>query len=552
VTSSRPGNDNVISVAAGAVLRAVDGRPFFAVEQNGLVDASYYRLVPGVAYDHTRKIWRIPANLISLPNGSPVAARRAPSNLVLHPHQAHAVEAINHGDKLIAFDTGVGKTTTAIQGYVESGSTRPLVVCGPLRVSTVWCGEQSDAAKHYGMTIAGVEGVTPSKWQPPGRVHGIFVHYEVLPAWVDYINKLKPSYIVLDEAHELRNPRTRAWKAARAITRHAWVRRRVALTATPVVNGVIDLWAILDLLQPHAWGPSWVGFGVRYNDFHQTEYGWQRGDETNTDELQQRLRGVVLRKSRTELTQTMPGLERTLVKVPQSLLDNAAGAAYREAQKRLSHVFLEDGLRPGEHLAALTGMLQTLSQAKRQAALREVLTMCASHPKVFVACWYKDTASWLCQQLKKANVMTFGPIDSNMAKTKRENMLRALVDAQRPYIDNGCVLVGTMGTTGLGRNELACCSGALVVDLWWVPMVLLQLEGRLQRPGQDAACVDWRYLVAEKTADEIMFRYLEKKARAVAASLQDATALSLCEFLGGRDEEADIKKFAAELAAIPE
>jgi len=534
------------------VIRTIDGRPFFAVEQNGLVDQSYYRLVPGVAFDHGRGIWRIPANLVPTANGHAPKHRRAPSGLTLHPHQAQAVEAIKHGDTLVAFDVGLGKTATAVQAYTEAESDRPLIVCGPLRVSTVWCGERSDAAKHYNMVIAGVEGVTPAKWEPPGRVHGIFVHYEVLPAWVDYINKLRPSFIVCDEAHELRNPKTRAWKAARAISRHPWVRRRVALTATPVVNGVIDLWAILDLLQPHAWGPSYVDFGVRYNDFHQTEFGWTRGNETNTDELQQRLHSVVLRKSRAELAKTLPGLERVLVRVPQSQLDTDAGGAYREAQKRLSHVFLEDGVQPGEHLAALTGMLQTLSRAKRQAALNEALVLCTAHHKVFIACWYKETAAWLCQQLKKAGVMTFGPIDSSMAKAKREHLLRALVDAQRPYIDDGCAVVGTMGTTGLGRNELACCSGALVVDLWWVPMVLLQLEGRLQRPGQDAPFVDWRYLVAEKTADEVMFRYLEKKARAVAASLQDSSALSLCEFLGGRDEDADIKQFAAELAALPE
>lgn len=53
-------------------------------------------------------------------------------------------------------------------------------------------------------------------------------------------------YLVLDEAHLLRNPATRTAKAARALRSS----HRVGLTGTPIQNSVLELWSLFQFLMP--------------------------------------------------------------------------------------------------------------------------------------------------------------------------------------------------------------------------------------------------------------------------------------------------------------
>lgn len=53
-------------------------------------------------------------------------------------------------------------------------------------------------------------------------------------------------YLVLDEAHLLRNPATRTAKAARELR----ASHRLGLTGTPIQNSVLELWSLFEFLMP--------------------------------------------------------------------------------------------------------------------------------------------------------------------------------------------------------------------------------------------------------------------------------------------------------------
>src|SRR5690606_23973821 len=57
--------------------------------------------------------------------------------------------------------------------------------------------------------------------------------------------------LVLDEAQAIKNPASDTAQQLRRITAHT----RLALTGTPIENGVGDLWAILDFTNPGLVGP---------------------------------------------------------------------------------------------------------------------------------------------------------------------------------------------------------------------------------------------------------------------------------------------------------
>lgn len=53
-------------------------------------------------------------------------------------------------------------------------------------------------------------------------------------------------FLILDEAHVLRNPDTRTAKAARALSSN----HRLGLTGTPIQNSVLELWSLFQFLMP--------------------------------------------------------------------------------------------------------------------------------------------------------------------------------------------------------------------------------------------------------------------------------------------------------------
>eukprot|EP00808_Paulinella_micropora_P009348 g48217.t1 len=61
-----------------------------------------------------------------------------------------------------------------------------------------------------------------------------------------YLNKIDWEYLILDEAHRLKNPDCKLQKALATYK----IKRRIALTGTPLQNDLKELWALLNFLQP--------------------------------------------------------------------------------------------------------------------------------------------------------------------------------------------------------------------------------------------------------------------------------------------------------------
>jgi SWI/SNF-related matrix-associated actin-dependent regulator 1 of chromatin subfamily A len=343
----------------------------------------------------------------------------------------------------------------------------------------------------------------------------------------------------------LRNVKTKARKAVEKIVRRNRVHKRVALTATPVVNDLIDLYSQLDLVQPGQWG-TWVDFAVRYCNGVQNEFGWFCKGETHVEELQHRFGGALRRVDRFSVGAELPEFTRNRVTLLRERLDEDAMLEYDAIQQQ--------DLIGDFEIGTLTRACKALSEAKRQAALEEIERLTDAHYKIAVFTWFRETATWLARRLKKMGHLVFGPLHSKVAKKKRLDTVQALAACpmdELKQLDKSAVFVGTLRTAGQAMDELKCCGCGVVVDLWYVPMTLMQAEGRLHRIGRRGE-VDWNYLVAEGTVDQLFFSHLQRKAGAISRALGDSAATSLCETLGGTDEEGDLKALMAALAACPD
>lgn len=573
--------------ARGALVTGPDRDGFFSLKRPGFVHPDFYDVLPGARKNG--KGWKLPANVVGTTDFI------KPLNLVLtlsrsftaelRPYQADAVVFCLSRPlgALLAADVGLGKTRIASVCLALRPTARPVIVVGPLAAMNVWCGPDADPAKIAGLRLHAIRGTRsdyPNDYiEALETSDGVFFNYELLADWSTRLQFEDFGAVIVDESHNIRNPRTKASDCLRRISRSREMQLRLALSATPIVNGVSDLWAQLDFAQPNLWGP-WVGkrwasagdnasFRQRYAGAVQTEYGWKDADEeTQPEELRQRLQQTVLKIDRFKVQHELPPFTRLVERVPAELLTDEYMAEYRNASNNIIRYIkarvkatggeMSPDTFKGIPLQQATAMASHLSKAKRAHAVVVAEEMLQQFGKVVVFTWYTDTARYIAKELKKHGVhAVFGPVTGKLLKKKRDEAALGFQSAKAETTEGGanafvtltsnpesnpnCEVVGksgaafvaTLATCGVAMNELSCAPAALFVDLYWVPAVLLQAEGRIHRQGQRANVCYAKYLLVESSMDDLMYEHLLRKAATIERIADDPAAASLCETLGG-------------------
>ncbi len=151
----------------------------------------------------------------------------------------------------LADDMGLGKTIEAIALFLHVrnlGWRRPILVVCPMSIMTKWQRELSRFAPGLSTWIFhGPDRPTGPAFARQAEGWDVVVtSYQLLCRDFASISSVAWGIVVIDEAQNIKNADTRKSRAARKLSAD-W---RLALTGTPVENGVGDLWAIMDFLNP--------------------------------------------------------------------------------------------------------------------------------------------------------------------------------------------------------------------------------------------------------------------------------------------------------------
>src|SRR5207237_7039050 len=139
---------------------------------------------------------------------------------------------------------GLGKTPTALARVAESRGDGPTLVIAPPAVVGNWAAEAErftpglSVKVHHGASRASVEELE-------AEVAGadiVITTYATAVRDVEGLSALTWDRIVVDEAQAIKNPASETAQQLRRLT----ARNKVALTGTPIENGLGDLWSILD------------------------------------------------------------------------------------------------------------------------------------------------------------------------------------------------------------------------------------------------------------------------------------------------------------------
>nr|MDQ2971952.1 DEAD/DEAH box helicase [Pseudomonadota bacterium] len=184
------------------------------------------------------------------------ASDAVPADLVgeLRPYQREGLRWLNAlADAglggVLADDMGLGKTVQLLAHLLalkqSSALTQPALIVAPTSLIPNW---QAEAAR-FAPTLKVLTLHGPERVRSFDRLAGndvILTSYALLPRDLAVLREQPFALVVLDEAQQVKNPRTQARRALLSIASG----RRVCMTGTPLENHLGELWSQMDLAVP--------------------------------------------------------------------------------------------------------------------------------------------------------------------------------------------------------------------------------------------------------------------------------------------------------------
>ncbi|MCY1573110.1 DEAD/DEAH box helicase [Staphylococcus pettenkoferi] len=168
---------------------------------------------------------------------------------------------------------GSGKTSTVYGTFAYLNQTKDvnqIVMIGPINSFNSWIDEFKECfgelrSLSY-LNIKDYSNGQDKKWAIRYNSGGkdlILINYELLTSVEKELKEIinRNTLVVFDEVHRIKNPEGKRADAALQVTKNA--KYMVALTGTPIPNGYIDIYNLLNLLYPYDYN-TFFGFEPSY------------------------------------------------------------------------------------------------------------------------------------------------------------------------------------------------------------------------------------------------------------------------------------------------
>jgi superfamily II DNA or RNA helicase len=474
--------------------------------------------------------------LVAAIRKDPVAhpLRRELLRTELLPYQLDGIAfAAGAGRAVLADEMGLGKT---IQGVGvaellarEAGIERVLVVC-PASLKSQWRAEIGRFSGRSVQLVAGTSAERGAQYAN-GAFFTICNYEQVLRDFLP-IERTRWDLIVLDEAQRIRNWEARTSRIIKSL-RSPFA---LALTGTPLENRLDDLYSVVEFIDDRRLGPAY-----RFIHGHRvaSEAGRVLGYR-NLDALRERLRPVLLRRTRASIALELPPRTTEIVRVTptdeQLTLHNAQMQTVQTIVRKkflteMDLLRLQKALLLARMSANGTFLVDKTppgysSKLERLAELLEALCDEPARKLLVFSEW--TTMLDLVEPILRRCRAGFVRLDGSVPQKERQRLVnRFQTDAEcRAF------LASDAGSTGL---NLQAADTVINLDLPWNPARLEQRIARAHRMGQRRP-VQVHLLITEGTIEENLLATLSAKHELAAAVLDPDSALREVKLVSGMEE----------------
>ena len=467
-------------------------------------------------------------------------------------------ESGRHG-ALLADDMGLGKTIqvlTLLAWIIEAGThddganqlKRPILIVAPLILLQVWERElrkffYADGGVFqpyvvlHGETLRKLRGADKSLDVQRLRQNKLVIsNYETVKHHIHSLKEIGWSVVVLDEAQEIKDPATNVARCIKLLE----CQLAIAMTGTPVENSLLDLWSIMEFVQPGLLGGS-------------QEFLRKYAPDPNNSRAElssHQLRGIlnfdtphayIVRRTKEGSLDGLPPKKQVLRLVPitaeqaqlhrdlvQEIRNQTYATNHMHAFQMLQKIYQHPALTYETPIGRETGhYLDTCTKLQDLCNLLSEIKR--RREKVLIFTRYINM-QLILQHVLSAEFGRFEIINGADGGGSRTELRQHIIDRfeQKPGF-NGLILsphVAGVGLTITGANNV------VHYGRWWNPAAEAQANGRVHRLGQTRPVNVYQMILTSpefRTFDEQLHAKLSEKERVAADFLIPSAQLPLAD-----------------------
>jgi non-specific serine/threonine protein kinase len=444
---------------------------------------------------------------------------------------------------ILADDMGLGKTLQTLAHVLaekEAGRlTSPALIVMPTSLIPNWQDEAARFAPE--LRVLALHG---------GRRKGLFAQieqsdlvlttYALLPRDLKQLGSRHWHLLILDEAQNIKNPRSRAAQAAGQLSAD----QRLCLTGTPLENHLGELWSLFNFLMP-----GWLGDSKTFTKVYRTPIE-KRGEALRLAHLVARVKPFLLRRTKEQVARELPpkteitqrieltDVQRDRYETLRLAMDQKVRAEIqRSGLGRSQLVILEALLRLRQACCDLRLLgdegtdLDSSDSGKLSALLEMLEELISEGRRVLLFSQFTSMLDLIEAELK-ARRIAYAKLTG--ATQDRRAPVEAFQGGKVP------VFLISLKAGGAGLN-LTAADTVIHFDPWWNPAAEAQASDRAYRIGQDKPVFVYR-LIARGSVEEKIQQLQQSKANLARSVLEG----------GGQGEwslsEADLDALLAPLA----
>lgn len=401
----------------------------------------------------------------------------------LYPFQEEALQFLRERDYtgLLALEMGLGKTIISCTAIKELGKG-PVLIIAPASLLVQWKNEMERLFGYDKATIVTSGDKDAEKKFMQGEV--IITNYE-------FLRKYNPprcfELLILDECQRIKNWKT---KTARAIS-EVIAKRVIALSGTPLENNLIELYNIVDQVEP-------AYFGTFKSFLRKYVHGWT-GDRnvipTSLEHLHEVLQGIMFRRRRYEVADQLPKVKE---------IDYYINLTSQEQSEYERMIYRSDGnylklVVDLKVFASNSALRMDISKSSKEVELEWLLDNYYDD-KVVVFTQYKKNIPRLTGLVHER---VYYVMDGSTEKEERFKIIREFLQS-----DNAVLFTTEVGNFGLNLQEVPVI---INFDIPWTYSRLEQRIGRVNRLGSDLDLNIVVNMLCKNTIDETIYKVVYRK-----------------------------------------
>ncbi|MDL2338910.1 MAG: DEAD/DEAH box helicase, partial [Pseudomonadota bacterium] len=209
---------------------------------------------------------------------------------------------------VLADDMGLGKTLQTLallQAELDAGRLdRPSLVVVPTSLLENWQAEATRFTPQLRMLV--LHGKQRAQqFKGIANAHVVVTSYPLAVRDMAMLASHTWHYLVLDEAQRIKNSRSQATLALKALN----ARHRLCLSGTPLENHLGELWSLMDFVSP-----GLLGNEAQFREHYRNPIE-KRQETLQAEHLARRVRPFILRRTKLQVARDLPEKTETLLRV---------------------------------------------------------------------------------------------------------------------------------------------------------------------------------------------------------------------------------------------